>query len=57
MEFVDMERVQHEVRETLQLCKKVRAESSLLQNNSNSIFTDFFSPQAGMHCLFCLILF
>ncbi|XP_023676497.2 ectopic P granules protein 5 homolog [Paramormyrops kingsleyae] len=47
MEFVDMERVQHEVREAAQLCKKVRAEPSLLQNNSNSIFTDFFSPQAA----------
>ncbi|KAG7481387.1 hypothetical protein MATL_G00066210 [Megalops atlanticus] len=47
MEYVDIERVQHELGEVLNLWVKVKAEPLFLQSNSNSIFTDFINPQAA----------
>ncbi|XP_066509785.1 ectopic P granules protein 5 homolog isoform X2 [Hoplias malabaricus] len=47
MEFVDIERIQHELNEVLSLWVKVKSEPSFSQSNSNSIFTDFINPQAA----------
>ncbi|KAI1900325.1 hypothetical protein AGOR_G00048810 [Albula goreensis] len=47
MEYMDIERVQHELGEVLNLWVKVRAEPLFLQGSSNSIFTDFINPQAA----------
>ncbi|KAJ8285154.1 hypothetical protein GJAV_G00022880 [Gymnothorax javanicus] len=47
MEYMDIERVQHELEEVLNLWSRVRAEPLFLQSSSNSIFTDFINPQAA----------
>lgn len=47
MEYMDIERVQHELREVLSLWTKIRTEPSCLHNSSVTIFTDFTNPQAG----------
>ncbi|XP_061116249.1 ectopic P granules protein 5 homolog isoform X2 [Conger conger] len=47
MEYMDIERVQHELGEVLNLWARVRAEPLFLQSSSNSIFTDFINPQAA----------
>ncbi|XP_062874034.1 ectopic P granules protein 5 homolog [Trichomycterus rosablanca] len=47
MEYLDIERVQHELNEVLNLWVKVKSEPSFSQGSSNSIFTDFINPQAA----------
>lgn len=47
MEYMDIERVQHELNEVLNLWQKVKSEPSFLHPTSNSIFTDFINPHAG----------
>ncbi|KAI5613067.1 ectopic P granules protein 5-like isoform X2, partial [Silurus asotus] len=47
MEYMDIERVQHELNEVLNLWIKVKSEPSFSQRNSSSIFTDFINPQAA----------
>ncbi|KAL7839536.1 hypothetical protein SRHO_G00261940 [Serrasalmus rhombeus] len=47
MEYVDIERIQHELNEVLNLWIKVKSEPSFSQSSSNSIFTDFINPQAA----------
>ncbi|XP_007238025.3 ectopic P granules protein 5 homolog isoform X3 [Astyanax mexicanus] len=47
MEYVDIERVQHELNEVLSLWGKVKSEPSFSQSSSNSIFIDFINPQAA----------
>ncbi|KAG7318270.1 hypothetical protein KOW79_018025 [Hemibagrus wyckioides] len=47
MEYVDIERVQHELNEVLNLWVKVKSEPSFSQRSSSSIFTDFINPQAA----------
>ncbi|XP_064152807.1 ectopic P granules protein 5 homolog [Anguilla rostrata] len=47
MEYMDIERVQHELGEVLNLWARVRAEPLFLQSSNNSIFTDFINPQAA----------
>ncbi|KAG5280995.1 hypothetical protein AALO_G00066300 [Alosa alosa] len=47
MEYVDIERVQHELNEVLDLWQKVKNEPSYLHVTSNSIFTDFINPHAA----------
>ncbi|KAK3538822.1 hypothetical protein QTP86_015946 [Hemibagrus guttatus] len=47
MEYVDIERVQHELNEVLNLWVKVKGEPSFSQRSSSSIFTDFINPQAA----------
>ncbi|KAK2845489.1 hypothetical protein Q7C36_010343 [Tachysurus vachellii] len=47
MEYMDIERVQHELNEVLNLWVKVKSEPSFSQRSSSSIFTDFINPQAA----------
>ncbi|KAK1176492.1 hypothetical protein AOXY_G1382 [Acipenser oxyrinchus oxyrinchus] len=47
MEYMDIEQVQHELREVLSLWTKIRTEPSCLHNSSVTIFTDFTNPQAA----------
>ncbi|MBN3301121.1 EPG5 protein, partial [Amia calva] len=47
IEYVDIDRVQHELREVLGLWLKARAEPLLLHSHGVSIFTDFINPQAA----------
>ncbi|MGH0172201.1 UNVERIFIED_CONTAM: hypothetical protein FKN15_063006 [Acipenser sinensis] len=47
MEYMDIERVQHELREVLSLWTKIRTEPSCLHNSNVTIFTDFTNPQAA----------
>uniref|UniRef100_A0AAY4BDZ3 Ectopic P-granules autophagy protein 5 homolog n=1 Tax=Denticeps clupeoides TaxID=299321 RepID=A0AAY4BDZ3_9TELE len=47
MEYLDIERVQHDLNEVLNLWLKVKSESVYLHGGANSIFTDFVNPQAG----------
>lgn len=52
MEYMDIERVQHELNEVLNLWVKVKSEPSFSQRSSSSIFTDFINPQAGLFTFF-----
>ncbi|XP_076853684.1 ectopic P granules protein 5 homolog [Brachyhypopomus gauderio] len=47
IEYLDIERVQHELNEVRSLWVKVKREPSFSQTSSNSIFTDFINPQAA----------
>uniref|UniRef100_A0A4W4HAL5 Ectopic P granules protein 5 homolog n=1 Tax=Electrophorus electricus TaxID=8005 RepID=A0A4W4HAL5_ELEEL len=47
MEYMDIERVQHELSEVRGLWVKVKREPSFSHGSSNSIFTDFINPQAA----------
>lgn len=55
MEYLDIERVQHELNEVFNLWLKVKSEPLFSQGSSNSIFTDFINPEVGQ-CTFSLSL-